>query len=466
MNSGSFWRSLLKKSLCALFLGLALVMTVVPVVGTRPQNAASDDFEAKARLFLTRLTQSNWAGAVADFDETMLKVSGPEKCAEMWRVLQGQLGAFRKQTSTRREKMGVYDIIYITCEFEKTPIDSRIVFDKKGKIAGLQFVPTAPAVSYAPPSYGKPELFEESSITVGAGGAWPLPGILTRPKGNGPFPALVLVHGSGPNDMDETIGPNKPFKDLAWGLASRGIAVLRYDKRTRIFGPKIVADPRLHASLTVKEETVDDALAAVELLVKTPGIDPKRIFVLGHSLGAMLVPRIAEAAKNLDIAGFVVMAGPSRPLEDLMVDQNSYLSQLGGSLSDEDRKTIEGLKAEAEKIKAVTEKDVAAGSRFMNLWAGYWLDLKNFSPPEAAVKFVKKPLLVLQGERDYQVKVVDFEGWKKELGKNPAVVFKLYPKLNHLFMEGTGNSTPNEYMGQHASVAEYVIGDIASFILK
>jgi pimeloyl-ACP methyl ester carboxylesterase len=142
---------------------------------------------------------------------------------------------------------------------------------------------------------------------MSAAGRYPA---LSLPSGAGPLPAIVLVHGSGQHDRDETIGPNKPFRDLAWGLASRGIAVLRYEKRTRQHQQRVA---QLENGFTVKEEAIDDAGAAVALLRNRTGIRANRIYVLGHSLGAMLAPRIAAA--DPAVAGLVLMAGPVRSLE-------------------------------------------------------------------------------------------------------------------------------------------------------
>src|SRR5206468_6047038 len=148
------------------------------------------------------------------------------------------------------------------------------------------FLAAPPPKEFAVPPYAKPDSFVEESVTVGKDGEWPLPGTLTVPKGDGPFPAVILVHGSGPHDRDESIGPNKPFRDLAGGLASRGVAVLRYEKRTREHGAKMMAA----APITVKEEVLDDALAAVKLLRREKGVDAGRVYILGHSLATTKAP--------------------------------------------------------------------------------------------------------------------------------------------------------------------------------
>jgi len=132
-------------------------------------------------------------------------------------------------------------------------------------------------IAQAPPPYANAASFTEQDVRFGAD-PWILPGTLTIPRAAGPHPAVVLVHGSGPADRDETVGVLKPFRDLAWGLASMGTAVLRYEKRTRVHGARMLQDiPRL----TVKEEVIDDAIAAVAFLRGVQGLDPERLFVIG-----------------------------------------------------------------------------------------------------------------------------------------------------------------------------------------
>jgi dienelactone hydrolase len=447
----------------ACVVGIALVSMALPAQEP-PLN--EDALTVKARAFLTALEKGDFTPAEQDFDATMTKVFGPDKLEAMWtKQLPAQVGAFIKQGPARREETQGYQIVLVTCEFEKAKLDARVVFDKGGKIAGLQFVPTAPPVKYEPPSYADPAKFIETEVTVGSG-EWALPGTLTMPEGPGPFPGVVLVHGSGPNDRDESIGPNKPFKDLAWGLATRGIAVLRYDKRSKVYGKKILADPKLEATMTVQDETIDDALTAAALLEKTKGVDPKRVFILGHSLGGYLMPRIALAAGPLDIAGFIIMAGLTRPLDDTILRQMEYIYGLAGpNLADEDKKKLEDVKAEVAKVKALTEADRGSTTKILGAMPAYWLDLRGYNPPEMA-QSVKKPMLILQGEHDYQVTTEDFENWKKALGGRKDVEFRLYPKLNHLFFETPGMATPLDYTQKHGSVAPYVVDDIADWIDK
>ncbi len=410
-----------------------------------------------AGIFVDKLVAGDYDGAVGFFDSTIKKALPEKKLAETWLGLQAQVGPFQGETGKRLEKIQEYDVVFVTVQFEKALIDIRVVFNSDRRIAGLFFQP-AQGLGYTVPPYANPELFTEVDVKVGSG-EWELPGTLTLPVTGGPFAAIVLIHGSGPNDRDQTIGPNKPFKDLALGLASRGVAVLRYEKRTREYQQKMAA---VQDSITVWEETIDDALAAVALLKNHTAIDPNSIYVLGHSLGGMLAPRIAAA--DSDIAGLIILAGASRPLEDLILEQVTYLASLDGTISAEEREALRKLESQVTNVKGPNLSPATPSSGLpLGIPAAYWLELRGYNPAEAA-KTVLVPMLILQGERDYQVTMTDFSGWQETLAYRSDVQYKSYPALNHLFIAGEGTGAREEY-NRPGNVSQDVINDIAAWLV-
>jgi dienelactone hydrolase len=435
--------------------GRLLSGTLVVLCLTGAAAAAEPaEIEAKARALLDALAKKDFDASTKDFDDTMKNVSPADKMEALWKDLERKLGNFKKQGPPRREKKGKYDIVVIPVEFARFTLDARVTFTVGGQVTGFFLRPAEAAVEYQPPAYVNREAFRETEVKVGSG-AWELPGTLSLPVGAGPFPAVVLVHGSGPNDRDETVLGAKPFRDLAGGLASRGIAVLRYDKRTRVHGEKIKDD----RTFTVKEEVVDDALEAVKLLRRQPAVDGKRVFVLGHSLGAMLAPRIGAA--DPELAGLLILAGATLPLEDKILAQTRYLASVEGPLSDQDRADLRQLEEQVAKVKDL-KPGADTGEKVLGAFPAYWLVLRDCKPHEEAAR-LKLPQLVLQGERDYQVTMDDFALWQKALAGHPNVTLKTYPKLNHLFIAGEGKSKPEEY-NKAGHVAPEVIGDIADWV--
>jgi dienelactone hydrolase len=432
-----------------------MLLAAVPA-GAYPVRAAEPaDLEARARAFLAAVAKDDLTAATKDFDEAMKKALPEEKLRTLWKDLVAKGGAFKKLGGARSGKANKYDIVTVRCEFEKAAYDARVVFDADKQITGLFF---RPASEYKAPPYVNVDGFIQREVQVGSGER-ALPATLTLPKGEGPFRAVVLVHGSGPHDRDETIGPNKPFRDLAGGLASQGVAVLRYDKRTKAHAAELAKVKEF----TVKEEVLDDALAAMDLLRKTQGIDPNKVFVLGHSLGAMAAPRLAQLDSG--IAGLIVMAGPARPIEEVLVEQLEYVLSLEKNPSDQDKEQIEKIKKEAARLTnpQLSAEDFASGPLLGATFA-YWKSLHGLQPTETAAK-IQQPMWILQGERDYQVTTADFELWKKALSGRKNVELKSYPKLNHLFMEGEGKAKPAEY-DQEGHVAREVIDDVAAWVKK
>jgi len=395
-----------------------------------------------------------------EYEQIHAALAGEAKIRLTLDTLRNQVGAAVKQLGKPESigqpelrKSGNFDVAVVPVKFASMGINVVVTMDAQGKVRGLFLRPQDAAAAWQRPSYSNPESFVEREVTVGSD-EWKLPGTLTLPKGAGPWPGVVLVHGSGPLDRDETVGAHKPFRDLAEGLASRGIAVLRYEKRTRQYAPRIAA----MQDFTVQQETVEDAVRAAELLRSLPEIDSKRIFILGHSLGGYLMPRILARAPW--VAGVIVMAGNTRPLATLIVEQAEYLASLDPS-NEAARQQAEKLKEAAQQIRAVEEGKSDVRS-VMGMPASYIRDLKGYDPA-AEMRKLKVPALFLQGERDYQVRMTDFERWKQALEGRTDVSFKSYPKLNHLFTAGEGKSTPAEYQ-KPGHVDQQVIEDIAAWI--
>ena len=327
-------------------------------------------------------------------------------------------GKYQKHGEWNVNQQDTLTICSSTCFFENGELSAVIVFDKDWMIHGLHLMPVHDEVMHEP----LPEGVVELTDTVRAADGLALPCIITLSGLSENPPIVVMVHGSGPLDRDETVMANKPFRDLAHLLASRGISTLRYDKRTFVSQEPVVS---------VEEETINDALAAIDL-ARTYN---SNVWLLGHSLGAMLAPLIAE---QTELKGVVMMAAPARDMEQVVKDQIETLSAPGDT--------------KEQKRQALEEMHRQVPQYFV---------------PQHQVKKAQQlniPMLLLQGERDYQVTMKDFRIWQKKLRKKWKATLISYPSLNHLFIDGEGPSTPQEYM-KKGKVSEQVADIIAEFIL-
>lgn len=448
----------MKKTLLIIVLVLAVVAVggwfVVTRVLLPPATAASLD-AGHARLaetFLDHLDAGRFDEALAMMDAGAQTELGQGKLAEVWTMLPKQLGGRKSRGPQRGEAVNGHPVVTSTFEFGYASLDARISVDADGRIDGFRLVPAqAPA---APATMTSNERFAESEFPVGEGER-ALGGTLTRPTGAGPFPAVVLVHGSGPHDRDATIGPNRIFRDLAHGLAERGIAVLRFDKRTKA-RPQDFAD----GHFTVDDETVDDAVVAVAQLRKTEGIDAARVFVVGHSLGAMMAPRVAQRAP--EIAGLVMLAAPARPLQAAYLEQIEFLAAKDGSVSEDERAAIETERSKIDALATLTA-NAPAENNLLGLPSSYWTDLRDYDAV-AVAGAIPQPLLLLQGGRDYQVTVAaDLARWRTAFADSPRVAVHEYAGLNHLFLAGEGAPNPEEYFTAGQMPAQ-VFDDIAAWI--
>ena len=418
---------------------------VVPLAASLLVAQPAQDATAVARKALDLMLAGKYSDLQPMFTPAYRGGATEQKLSKLG--VQPAWGAMQSVGAPSVQDMGPVKIVTIPVKFAAQSCLFMVFVNASGEIGQLGF--RLAETPWQHPPYAPPDTFKEREVTVGDGD-WKLPGTLTLPTGKGPYPAVVLVHGSGLRDRDETAYSNKVFKDLAEGLAARGVVSVRYEKRIKQYSAKMSGK-----SYTLDDDIADDAAKAAALLRTQAEVDPNKVFILGYELGGYAAPRIAEADGKL--AGIVLFAANERPLEDLFVDQAMATAKPG-----EDYLTV--MKAATERIKKLDQGD-ADGPPALGLPVSYWLDLRSYDPGPLVKQFPGR-VLVLAAERDFQVPMTDFVAWKKALAGRPdAAVFKSYPALNHLFMAGEGKSSPEEYR-KPGHVAAEAIDDLAKFLTQ
>ena len=345
---------------------------------------------------------------------------------------------------------------FIPCTFSAMQVDLVLVV-QDGVIAGLQ---TGTYSGNREEAETGSDLYDSIDLALPVPSLGELPGVLTVPKGDGPFPAVILLQGSGPSDRDETAGNLKPFRDLAEGLAEKGIAVYRFDKRSYAYGAEMAANRQA----TLVDEYIEDAVNAVQLLAQQDRIDPERIYVLGHSLGGNAIPAVARELEKAPVkaCGFIMMAASPRPLDVLMREQYDFLYSLMPEITEEQQAEKDAMFAELDKLQdldALGEDDMVAG-----VWSAYWKWLADYDILQAAEE-ITLPVLLMQGEEDYQVTMEDFGIWKDALGEKENWQMISFPGLTHVFTRGLKTEGSAVY-SRADRVDAGVIRDIADFVTR
>lgn len=424
------------------------------------QNTSEENASAQFALKMTDFMKTRTFDSIAvHFDSTMKRRLNTATIERMFDQFSRQFGELIEVGTPKMQSKDTFLVAVVPMKMERYSMELAITTNPHGKIAGLFMRPAKQTSQYNPPSYANQLCIGEKVLPIQTKSAT-LPGKLTLPCRGDHFPVVVLVHGSGPQDMDVTVGPNKFFKDLTYMLAKQGIATYRYDKRTKA-APESIERPDL---ITVKEEVLLDVYDALKLVHSLEYIDTTRIFLLGHSLGGFLMMR-AVAESPVKPFGVVLMAAPARPLEDIILDQMNYLYSLDSAVSDEEQRELNKMRKQVAGVKALKKGDHVSGSRLpLNLPSSYWLDLRSYDPLKALKKSTV-PVLVLQGGRDYQVTDADFSLLKKAAGKSSKVTFHTFENLNHLFLPGKGTPTPLEY--EESGNVPFEVGQvIANWLLR
>jgi dienelactone hydrolase len=421
------------------------------------------DYVAQGVQIIHKLAAADYVAVTRSFEPQLRKDLSQAKLSSQWKEFVTQVGSFVEvRENFERPEFSAYHIVVITCAFQKSSAkDVLVTFDKAGHVAGLYFgpQPTDSADQWTTPSYALPSLFRETPVTVEAS-PWHLPGTITLPKGIGPFPAVVLVPGTPPVDQDSTFGPNKIFKDLAWGLANRGIAVLRYTKRTHQFGAGLGGGAM--SSFSLSEELRDDARAAVSLLAARSDVDHRQTYLLGHSLGGLAVASVATGDPR--VAGIIMMGTPPGDVVSVLLERAEDGARSGGEHGAELAKAIPVLEKVREGRLPNDTIVTLFGERSL---AGYWEDVRSHAAGAAAAK-LSIPVMVLMAGHDGQAPPSGFESWQQALAGHRKATLKFYPALFHLFLPSTSTQqgeAPEDWSRQ-GNVSEEVVMDITSWVLS
>ncbi len=426
-----------------------------------PACALGDGETAPSALQVLEKMQNGACGEVyALLDDTMAAALSVKDLETLLPSLEASFGSLKEIGKETVSQVSGYTVAALPLKYDRGSLLFQVSW-LNGRIAGMYFAPMEEQAPQA--AEAAPQGVTEEAVSVGDPA---LPGMLTMPtESDAPLPAVVLLHGSGPNDLDETIGQTKLFRDLAWGLAQKGIAVLRYDKRTYVYGKDYTREEL--AAFTVQQEAIDDALAAAALLKEDSRIDPSRVFLAGHSLGGCIAPRIARENPGI-FAGLLLLSASPLTLGDIVILQNrAAVSQASPLLQPALSQQVDSLENEWQSIREGT-KENALQKTFAGQSAYYFWDLARHDTAEDLLSLAM-PVLIINGGRDFQVTAeAGYDAWKAlPLRDNVHVIPE--ETLNHLLMDPDAPEGVQGTQGEYdvpCHVPDHVIDKLSSFILQ
>lgn len=444
---------------------LCILITGILLLAGCGKAADPEAVTDRAAQIAQMLRESKFSEVIAQGDAAFQAALPEYQLQQAWCQTALTLGEYREIADTSITSQGGDTQTVVTLGYEKGGLALTLGFNEEMQLTGLWVKPADVQLAVATPA-PLPAGIQEEEVTFAADPDLPLSGTLTLPQEQEkPLPAVVLVHGSGQSDRDEAIGPNKPFRDIAHALAAQGIAVLRYDKRYYTYPEEGTA---LGSDLTLREEVLDDVAAAVQLLRADERIAPTQVFVLGHSMGGMLLPAIL--AEDPDLAGGISMAGSLRPLWEISYDQNQELAEtIAPQLNKQQAAVLEQQMQQVESditvLRSLSASMLGNSETLLGIPVGYWRSVEEYRGDRWIDK-VTQPLLVLQGEEDFQVfPDTDYPLWQQALEGRDNARCVLYPGLNHLMMQSSGRRDTGDYQFP-STVDAQVTADIADFVWK
>ena len=342
-----------------------------------------------------------------------------------------------------------------------------------------QFPLTFHRASQPPPPLRRPQEprppfpYRSEDVTVPSTGGIQLAGTLTLPPGAGPFPAAILIAGSGPQNRDEVVFGHKIFLVLADYLTRRGIAVLRMDKRG-------IGKSGGNAATATTSDYAQDVEADLNYLEKRPDMDARRIGLIGHSEGGLIAPMVAS--RRHDVSYVVLMAGPGETGEDLLVSQVQALNAAAGGSpafvlkAGRQERTVLDLVRSAPDAAAVPATLRAAEARGaipdgnyqgqMRALASPWFREFLSLDPAPYLQRLRCPVLAMIGSKDVQVPPAEnLPRLRAALARDKRAEVVEMPGLNHLFQTAS-TGLPREYGSMDETIAPEALARIGDWIAK
>lgn len=407
--------------------------------------------------------------AKRDFDKFKESISEEFKKAtegqdlDVFKMLEQELGAYKEIVKTEIETQNGYYLTDSTLQFEKGTVDQTIAFNGEMVADGVNYLNMKKDIV---PEEG------EKEITLDAGTGYPVKGMIKMPKGEVKA-GIVIVDGSGPNDMNMTLGQNKMMKHLSDQLAEKGFAVLRFNKRTYQYG-KELAKIGMQNKTLIKDEFIDDAAEGLKTLAKEQGIPTDKLFILGHSQSGSYLPVINETAGNL-AKGYIILSGTPTNIAELSKKQLEKVIEEGSENADEEQVKMmkQNIKTNDEllkKIETMSDEELNKPENYpFGIPGVYVKDLMKYDPIKL-YNGSKLPIFIRIAEFDKQVPVSELELWKNGLDKNENDSIEEVKGANHMMQPSDGktklaNLITDEYQ-KDAPIVSSVIDDIAAWIEK
>lgn len=407
--------------------------------------------------------------AKRDFDKFKESISEEFKKAtegqdlDVFKMLEQELGAYKEIVKTEIETQNGYYLTDSTLQFEKGTVDQTIAFNGEMVADGVNYLNMKKDIV---PEEG------EKEITLDAGTGYPVKGMIKMPKGEVKA-GIVIVDGSGPNDMNMTLGQNKMMKHLSDQLAEKGFAVLRFNKRTYQYG-KELAKIGMQNKTLIKDEFIDDAAEGLKTLAKEQGIPTDKLFILGHSQSGSYLPVINETAGNL-AKGYIILSGTPTNIAELSKKQLEKVIEEGSENADEEQVKMmkQNIKTNDEllkKIETMSDEELNKPENYpFGIPGVYVKDLMKYDPIKL-YNDSKLPIFIRIAEFDKQVPVSELELWKNGLDKNENDSIEEVKGANHMMQPSDGktklaNLITDEYQ-KDAPIVSSVIDDIAAWIEK